>query len=159
MNMYFISNLKNEMKKIPPLIKIARNIDIYYLNNIKKITRKVAIIPIVRIEKMSQNNYSELYPFNNHDYDYIVTDYRCDVCNTTTSDKNPIYTNSKYEGCDICEQCLSKVFNNDNFKEIPGWHPGPVYSLENIYISIKGDSEIDSESNSIHKCTNKCTHK
>lgn len=124
-------------KNVPSLIKIACDI------NLLDIKKTVSVVHILPTTKMTQDNYMDMCAFDANDYNHAITSYGCDICDARTSIENPIYTNSEYQGCDICEKCLLKAFNDDKFKEMPGWNPGPVYSLEDIYISVKGDSALD----------------
>lgn len=108
---------------IPPLIKIARDIDL-----VKK--KPVGVVQIMEIEKMNQQNYQQLVGFDAKNFEHAITAYGCDICSSVSSENNPIYTNNKYQGADICTECITTAFQT--IEELPGWNPGPIYSLKSI---------------------------
>ena len=111
----------------PSVIKIARDI-----NLINK--KKLDVISIVKTEKLTLSNYRDLISFESNMFIDAVYMYRCDICHTDCSPKNTIYTNNYYQGVDICSRCIKTSFKT--IERIPDFHPGPVYSLKDIYYTI-----------------------
>ena len=127
-------NAVENVNVVPALVKIARDVDI--IDN-----QPVGVVQIIRTEKMTPENFPSLCAFTAQYYESAVSGYGCDVCNAETSVENPIYTNSNYQGCDICQTCLSQAFNSGKLEKLSGWNPGPVYSLERIYQLVKDASK------------------
>lgn len=118
------------LKSIIPLsFKIARDVDL--TNN-----KNNVVVQIMNIKKLDKNNYLSLIPFNDNGYDNAIKSYECDICDVKCDHHNPIYTNVDHQGCDICSSCVEKVFTQQ-LLPIPGFRPGPIYSLKNIKELIK----------------------
>lgn len=92
-------------------------------------------VNIVKTHKMTPSNYKELASFETLTFEKTVTKYECDICNSLCSEENTIHTNNKHQGCDKCmQQALSTI------QPMPGWNPGPVYSLKTIVQQIREDN-------------------
>jgi len=85
---------------------------------------------ILWMERMNRTNYQKLAAFDAKDFNSAVTNYGCDCCETHCNERNPIYTNSKKQGTDICTKCITKAF--ETIKPMPDSTSEPVYSLREI---------------------------
>jgi hypothetical protein len=112
----------------PTKLKVA--IDVNLIDGRKDFAR-----PIVIIEQMSSDNFQTLVAFECNDYQKAITSYSCDICQAHCNESNPIYTNSQHQGCGICTKCITKSYKV--VRPMPGWDPGPVYSLESIVNFVK----------------------
>ena len=86
---------------------------------------------VYRVENNTIIKKLSVLAFNGTDFEMTITNYECDICHKHSSRKNPIYTNDKNQGADICSECVRTAFKE--IKPIKGLKPGPVYSLEGIY--------------------------
>ena len=95
------------------------------------------IMAIVQTYQMTEQNHKELVgtAFATQGFGRDVTNYGCDICDVHCTKENPVYTNNTHQGCDICTRCMQKAF--PKITQMPGWHPGPVYSLEDIVKAVK----------------------
>lgn len=110
------------------IIKIARDID---LTTLKQTTHVV----IINAEQMNLTNHVSIQAADFTSFQEAVCGYGCDICGAHSNEQNPIYTNSKHQGCDICTNCINTAL--ETISPMPGWNPGPVYSLKDIYSCIK----------------------
>lgn len=113
---------------VSSMIKIARDIDLLEHKNI-------GVVHIVHTECLTKENFKDLIAFETDNFDEAVTQYACNICDTHCSQENPIYTNNSHQGIDICSNCIKKAL--ETVKEMPGWNPGPVYSLKEICNAVK----------------------
>lgn len=107
--------------KIPNTIKIAIDVDL----TDSEMTNFV--IPIVVNEKLTCDNLSYIH---NQAFKIVVSNYSCDICKIRCSIVNPIYTNNKYMGADICSTCINKAFKS--IEPDIKFYPGSVYKLRDI---------------------------
>ena len=73
---------------------------------------------VVTLEQMTAENYQNLLDASNKNkftsFDQVVAMYGCDLCKKACNSCNPIYTNNKYQGLDICTQCITNAFCSYN---------------------------------------------
>lgn len=100
--------------------------------------KKSFVVEILTVEKMTEDNYKKLICFDVEPFEKVVTKYGCDICTTHSSKENPIYTNSKSQGVDICSKCVNTAFAT--MKPLDGWYPGPIYSLKEM-CELNGKNE------------------
>lgn len=119
-----MDNISNIEKPNLPEIKIVLDIDL--------IDGKQSFVrTIVLTKQLTKENYKELYPnTDNVTFEEAVHNYGCDICNVRCNVNNSIYTNSEYQGCDVCTNCVNNAMKT--LQPETGWNPGPVYSLEKI---------------------------
>lgn len=108
------------------MIVIARDVDLISENDIE-------VVQIIRSHKMTGENFKDIVRFECDDFDAAIIEYGCDICGKDSSVDNPIYTNKKYGGCDICTDCVNLAFDN-GLKPKKGWFPSSVYSLQKLQI-------------------------
>jgi len=145
-----------EQTKIPQPLKIACDINL-------ETNEKIGVVEIVRLEKMTLDNYNRMCPFETTSYEDAVSGYKCDTCKNLASAENPIYARESdlgYElNADICEKCLARVFESGQLNKLPGWNPGPVYSLKSIsellneldFLQLDQDHSVNSEREKIQE--------
>lgn len=109
--------------EIPEKIKIARDIDLID-------GKDIGLVTIIIIEKMNQNNWKDLVIFTPTVFGKDAQQYFCDICKKKCGMRNPIYTSKEYAGVDVCTKCIKNALNY--VPPLPGWSPGPVYSLKEI---------------------------
>lgn len=106
-------------------IKLAQDVDL--------ITNKTSfVVRISRVEKVSEQNYVRLTSTalgGDKGFTTAVSAFGCDLCHCESSVNNPIWTNASVQGIDICNTCIEKGFTR-GWEPMPGWNPGPVYSLK-----------------------------
>lgn len=110
---------------VPTKFKLVQDVDL--------IDKKTSFVrEILTIEKMDDKNYKSLAAFDAESclYELVVVRYQCDICRTICNVSNPIYTNNRKQGVDICNNCITKAF--ETIKPDPDFIPGPVYSLSEI---------------------------
>lgn len=119
---------KEQQIDVPTMINVGIDVDL--LEHKTNFVRH-----IVRLEQLNKDNYKRLAAFDCEDYHFAVTHYGCDVCSVECEETNPIYTNNQYQGADICTRCIHKAY--PQLIPLPGWNPGPVYSLQHIVDIVK----------------------
>ncbi len=110
-----------DLEPIPTRFTVVRDVD---LINGLNVTNK----PIITIEKLNQANYNDLTSFKVSNYWKAVTKFICDICKNRCSEDNPIYTNNKYSGVDVCTKCVEKALSVAK----PSSDSQSVYSLKEI---------------------------
>lgn len=76
------------------------------------------------IEKIDGTNWRRLVAFPPVSFDHAVTNYICDICKQRCSHENPIYTNKRFKGVDVCTRCITTAFGT--------MQVGPIHSLKDI---------------------------
>ena len=101
-------------------LKVARDIDLLKGN------KKIDVVAIVVTHKMTSSNYQVIvgsaFDCGTRPYNEIASQYLCDICKTQTSEGNPIWTNPKYQGVDICNQCMASVIRSGKLVCEEGFH-------------------------------------
>lgn len=110
---------------VPDQFKVAQDVDLLNPSN-TSFVREILIV-----EKLNENNYKTLGFNSKATYEEVAAGYGCDICARHSSLNNPIYTNSRKQGVDICSICVFTAFSS-TLEPMPGWKPGPVYSLKDI---------------------------
>lgn len=118
--------------KAPWTVKIAVDFDLIDLE-------ETGVVEIFIYEKMTKENYKTLIPFDDpkDGFKTAVIAYECDICKKQTSNKNPIYTNRRIQGNDVCTKCMDKAFQT--IEHIERLRPGPVYRMKHIFESVKNN--------------------
>lgn len=114
------------MVSAPWTVKIAIDIDLTD-NSIP------SVMYLVVNQKMTEENWKDIiaFPEPEEGFKTAVRAYGCDICKKESNIDNPIYTNNKFQGVDICSYCMDKAFKT--LEHIKGWSYGPpVYSLSKI---------------------------
>lgn len=114
----------------PFTIKIARDVDLVENHH-------VGVIEIIICEKMTKDNWKRLIAFAEpkDGFKTAVKAYGCDICKKESNEKNPIYTNNRLQGVDICSDCMDKAFQTIEHESYI--FPGPVYSLKKIVECVR----------------------
>ena len=113
------------VRAVPDQFKLAQDVDLLNPSN-TSFVREILVV-----EKLNENNYKTLASNPKGSYDEVAASYGCDICARHSSLNNPIYTNSRKQGVDICSICVYTAFSS-TLQAMPGWNPGPVYSLKEI---------------------------
>lgn len=114
------------------VIKLARDVDL--LEN-----KTGFVITIVRIERLTESNYGRLTSTalgGDKGFPFAVSAFGCDVCHCEASTQNPIWTNAEHRGVDVCDTCVKKAYAK-GWVPLPGWKPGPVYSLAALVTLVR----------------------
>ena len=110
---------------VPQVIKVARDVDLIDDELHESIL-------VASIEQMTRENFQRLADDEDEeDFDSVVASFTCDSCGVQCSPANPIYTNAKYDGMDVCTYCMTKAWEME-IRPLAGWNPGPIYSLKAI---------------------------
>lgn len=108
-------------------------------------TTDLAVVHIVVNRIMTPENWRTLIGDNNQSrtFNQAVSRYVCDICHLKCSPTKTVYTNKQFQGADLCVDCVCAALAF-GAKPMPGWHPGPVYSLKALNdANFVSDSESD----------------
>jgi hypothetical protein len=120
-----VTSQKKKPVVVPDQFKVGQDIDLLNPSN------TAFVREILVVEKLNENNYKTLGFNPKGSYEEVAAGYGCDICARHSSLNNPIYTNSRKQGVDICSICVYTAFSS-SLQAMPGWNPGPVYSLKEI---------------------------
>ncbi|AFX92141.1 hypothetical protein CE11_00109 [Megavirus courdo11] len=117
---------------LPDNFRMATDIDI--INN-----RLSCVVRFPTMINMTAEIFTNISKYLDQQYDEFICQQKCHVCNSQIDNINTLYTNINDDynnpsntNINICSFCLDKAFQNVDEILLPGFIPGPVYSLGEI---------------------------
>nr|WBF71148.1 hypothetical protein [Megavirus caiporensis] len=114
---------------LPDNFRMATDVDIIS-NNLSCMVRFPTMV------KMTPEIFTSAPKYSDQQYDEFICQQKCHVCDSQIDNINTLYTNidndNSSNSINICSFCLERAFQNVDEILLPGFIPGPVYSLSEI---------------------------
>ena len=105
-----------------------------------------AYMVLFSITQMNTENWKELTngvsDKNPENFGTAIRMHGCDICKLRCGEDNPIYTNPKRSGADICTRCIVVAFESGKLKIVAQENSMMVFNLSNFVEILKPNKKI-----------------